>query len=270
MIEWPWLHCGDTARTARTLPRGLFHAVVSIGLSFDGDKEDWIRVQSKALREVLFSCRPGAHMIVRTPPHRAHWFAVAAENCGWEIRDRIAYESSDVSDHWVVARAPLADGTVARNVVSHDAGAINTKDCRLSPAKRWPANFIMGHSAHCSESACSDSCEIEKLGQYAEYFQQLNRSEVCHWVVKLLTKSGHALLDPWMSTGKIGEIAVKRGCLFAGIESNKQIFEETRSYLHDEFEPKRAVRPQSRAHAKPTPKKRRKSVLKSSTQGSVL
>lgn len=100
------------------------------------------------------------------------------------------------SEHWILARKPL-EGTVASNVLTHGAGALNIDGCRIEgepwtwgtqtdirgggynsrrpsegdvfarnveshPGGRWPANVILSHSETCTDS-CADDCPVKML-----------------------------------------------------------------------------------------------------------
>lgn len=55
-----------------------------------------------------------------------------------------------------VARKPLAEGSVASNVLTHSAGALHIDATRIATFKgssghpgRWPANLVLGHLGGC-------------------------------------------------------------------------------------------------------------------------
>lgn len=53
-----------------------------------------------------------------------------------------------------VARKPLSEPTVAKNVLKHGVGALNIDACRISTGDmlqggRWPPNLILQHKATC-------------------------------------------------------------------------------------------------------------------------
>jgi tRNA1(Val) A37 N6-methylase TrmN6 len=98
------------------------------------------------------------------------------------------------SEHWILARAPLAARTVAANVVGHGTGALNIDGCRIGTGKRvpggsgaarrrseyrmgavtegtsgtdpnvgrWPANVAFSHDERCN-GACVDECAVAQL-----------------------------------------------------------------------------------------------------------
>lgn len=65
-----------------------------MGKSWDRDKggrDNWIAWMEQVARECLRLIRPGGHALVWALPRTSHWTAMAWENTGWEVRDRIAY-----------------------------------------------------------------------------------------------------------------------------------------------------------------------------------
>jgi DNA modification methylase len=130
------------------------------GLSFMGkgwDKgvpgvEFWV--------EALRVAKPGAHLLAFGGTRMVHRLAVAIEDAGWEIRDRIhwVYGSGFPKSHnlkgdrkgWGTALKPAVEpiilarkpfkGTVAANVLEWGTGAINVDGCRVpgdDHAKAW-------------------------------------------------------------------------------------------------------------------------------------
>lgn len=99
------------------------------------------------------------------------------------------------SEHWILVRKPLAERTVAANVLKHGTGGINVDGCRvgtesvesgrsgrtecesnafgkglkglLSTDKtfvqgRFPANLVLSHNDDC-EDTCSEGCAVKEL-----------------------------------------------------------------------------------------------------------
>jgi site-specific DNA-methyltransferase (adenine-specific) len=124
------------------------------------------------LAEVLAECRrvlkPGAHALVWALPRTAHWTATALEEAGFAVRDVIVHlfgqgfpKSLDLAraiehqlgdgdaarrwagwgtalkpaaEHWILARSPLAEATVAANVLAWGTGALHVDACRVPVA----------------------------------------------------------------------------------------------------------------------------------------
>src|SRR5581483_2059530 len=99
-------------------------------------------------------------------PRTSHWTATAIENAGFEVRDVITHhygsgfpKSQDVgkaidkighdakewegwgsalkpaSEHWILARKPLGEKSIARNVLRYGTGALNIDACRVERAE---------------------------------------------------------------------------------------------------------------------------------------
>jgi site-specific DNA-methyltransferase (adenine-specific) len=131
--------------------------------------------------------RPGGHLLAFGGTRTAHRMVCAIEDAGFEIRDTLAwmYGSGWPKGHShlkpayepiVLARKPLAAGSVAANVLAHGTGALNIDGCRIEgrpeapgttpatpivtpahgamvrapylvPEGRWPANVVLDEEA---------------------------------------------------------------------------------------------------------------------------
>lgn len=96
------LHLGDCLEIMKALPDQSIHAIVTdppagisfMGKSWDKDKggrDNWIAWMEQVARECLRLIKPGGHALVWAIPRTSHWTAMAWENAGWEVRDRIAF-----------------------------------------------------------------------------------------------------------------------------------------------------------------------------------
>ena len=119
----------------------------------------------RAVRRVM---KPGAHAAVIATDAAYHRIACAIEDAGFEIRDSIhcffastkettthCPEASCEVRHYpvVLARSPLAEPTVARNVLLNGVGAINIDGCRIPTTER-----ITDHSAEAAKSKGKYGC----------------------------------------------------------------------------------------------------------------
>ncbi|NCC59251.1 MAG: site-specific DNA-methyltransferase, partial [Synergistales bacterium] len=176
------LYHGDCLEIMKTLEAGSVEAVVTdppagiafMGKSWDRDKggrDNWIAWMEQVARECLRLIKPGGHALVWALPRTSHWTAMAWENAGWEVRDRIAFafgsgfpkaldvgkaidamagnnpitapstEAAKQWDGWKSALKPAIedwwlfrkplDGTIAGNVLKHGVGALNVEACRV-------------------------------------------------------------------------------------------------------------------------------------------
>jgi site-specific DNA-methyltransferase (adenine-specific) len=89
---------------------------------------------------------------------------------GWNTSLKPAHEPI------VLARKPLAEKTIAANVLKYGTGAMNIDGCRIASsapvqsnsntdnntAGRWPPNVLLTHSTRCN-SQCVDGCPVGEL-----------------------------------------------------------------------------------------------------------
>jgi site-specific DNA-methyltransferase (adenine-specific) len=91
--------------------------------------------------------RPGGHLLAFGGTRTSHRMVCAIEDAGFEIRDTLAwlYGSGWPKGHShlkpafepiVLARKPLAAGSVAANVLAYGTGALNVDGCRIDAAGR--------------------------------------------------------------------------------------------------------------------------------------
>lgn len=94
--------CGDAIEVLAGMEAESFSAIVTdppAGISFmnrawDGDKggrDAWIAWMQGIAAECLRVCKPGAHALVWSLPRTSHWTAMAWENAGWTVRDRVSH-----------------------------------------------------------------------------------------------------------------------------------------------------------------------------------
>lgn len=157
------------------------------------------------LEEVYRVLMPGAHALVWALPRTSHWTATAIEDAGFEVRDVIVHlfgsgfpkslnlgdgwgtALKPASEHWILARKPLAESTVAKQMTATGTGGINVDACRVATAPgdydhpgnprltlaassayqaalhgdlkvtqaephalgRWPSNLVLSHAEGC-------------------------------------------------------------------------------------------------------------------------
>jgi hypothetical protein len=91
---------GDSAEIA--LPENSVDALVCdppagiafMGKDWDEDKggrDAWIAWLAKTLSPAFRALKPGGHGLVWALPRTSHWTAMALEECGFEIRDRVSH-----------------------------------------------------------------------------------------------------------------------------------------------------------------------------------
>jgi DNA modification methylase len=93
---------GDALAVLQSMPSASVDAMVTdppagisfMGAAWDGDKggrNDWIQWLAGVMRESLRVCKPGAHALVWALPRTSHWTAMACEDGGWIVRDRVSH-----------------------------------------------------------------------------------------------------------------------------------------------------------------------------------
>lgn len=146
-------------------------------------------------REALRVLKPGGYLLAAGGTRTFHRLVCALEDAGFEIRDTIMHiygsgfpKSKNVGngwgsalkpaqEPWTLARKPLAESSIARQVLSTGTGALNVDGCRVGASGggwnglgdthneeqwrlnspdgiqrgggRFPANLLLSHSAEC-------------------------------------------------------------------------------------------------------------------------
>ena len=158
---------GDSLDILKKFPDNSFDSMCCdppAGISFMGKKWDkdkggrkqWIAWLESIMTEAFRTLKPGAHILVWAIPRTSHWTATAIENAEFEIRDIVTHifgsgfpKSQNIgkkvkefdgwgsalkpaSEHWILARKPLSEKTIAANVLEHGTGGINIDESRIS------------------------------------------------------------------------------------------------------------------------------------------
>ena len=180
---------GDSLEILKKLPDNSFDSMVTdppAGIAFMGKKWDkdkggrklWIAWLESIMTEAFRTLKPGAHILVWAIPRTSHWTATAIENSEFEIRDVVTHifgsgfpKSHNIgkkikefegwgtalkpaSEHWILARKPLSEKTIAANVLEHSTGGINIDESRIKAGQndgRFPANLILSHKPGCKQ-----------------------------------------------------------------------------------------------------------------------
>ncbi len=150
-------------------------------------------------REAYRVLKPGGHLVAFSSSRTYHRMACAIEDAGFEMRDCLEwiYGSGFPKSHntalkpahepIALARKPLAEKTVAKNVLAHGTGALNIGGCRVGSEGghrappgaggdqsasvsaygtglngvssqvvegmgRWPTNLVLTHSPQCEQA----------------------------------------------------------------------------------------------------------------------
>lgn len=136
-IEWE-VACGDSLVVLRDYPDCCFDSVVTdppAGIGFmnkewdkdRGGRQEWISWLASVMREAYRVLKPGGYALVWAIPRTSHWTALALEEAGFEIRDRVSHifatgfpKSLDLSkaidDHLGLERPVVGDNPNHRPV----------------------------------------------------------------------------------------------------------------------------------------------------------
>ncbi len=82
-------------------------------------------------KQLLFSLKPGGHIITINDKVKYHRNTIALEDVGFEIRDQIIWFFGDDSKSLCLARKPLSEKTIVDNVIKWGTGGINVDGCRI-------------------------------------------------------------------------------------------------------------------------------------------
>jgi site-specific DNA-methyltransferase (adenine-specific) len=139
--------------------------------------------------------------------------AASAAWAGWGTALKPAYEPI------VIARKPLSESSVARQVLKTGTGAINVDAARVGDdAGRWPANlthdgagtvvvhFPGGDAARFFYTAKAD--QHDRIGTGHPTVKPL---DLMQWLARTLTPPGGTILDLFAGSGTTGEAAYREG-----------------------------------------------------------
>jgi DNA modification methylase len=147
-----------------------------------GSRDESIKWLTNIMKETYRVLKPGAHICVFGATRTCHYTMCAIEDAGFEIRDTLhwTFSSGFPKSHniykalqkshpeeaeryrgvgtslkpsheiIVLARKPLSEKTIAKNVLKHGTGGLNIDSCRVGiqgkddrSAGRFPANMIL-------------------------------------------------------------------------------------------------------------------------------
>lgn len=159
---------GDSTEELKKLDTDSVDAVVTdppYGLSFMGKKWDYDVPSIGLWKEVSRVLRPGGFIVGFGGTRTYHRMVVAIEDAGFEIRDQIQwiYGSGFPKSHnlpggfgtalkpanepIVLARKPLSEKTVAKNVLKHGCGALNIDGSRIGVETRTFKGMSTGEAS---------------------------------------------------------------------------------------------------------------------------
>ncbi len=156
----------------------------------------------------------------------------------------------------ILIQKPIAKGlTIAENLLKYGTGALNLEDTRI-PYEQGEGK--VGHNPHPKGRVMANILRTEafedgydkfflvpKVRQRAEKFNHhptLKPVELMEHLIRLVSFSGHHILDPFMGSGSTGVAAMKLDRNFLGYELEANYFQIAKRRLQAVVRPK-AVEP---------------------------
>jgi len=160
------LYQRDCLEVMRALPSDSIDSIVTdppYGISFMAKRWDYDVPGVDVWGEVLRVLKPGGHALVACGTRTQHRMVVNIEDAGFEIRDVVSWiygsgfpkslnigkKDGRCPDGWgtalkpsceffTLARKPLSEKTVAKNVLKWGTGGINVDGCRVGTTREVP------------------------------------------------------------------------------------------------------------------------------------
>jgi site-specific DNA-methyltransferase (adenine-specific) len=92
---------------------------------------DMNNINKNFSKQLLFSLKPGGHIITINDKVKYHRNTIALEDMGFEIRDQIIYFFGNDNKSLCLGRKPLTEKTIVDNVIKWGTGGINVDGCRI-------------------------------------------------------------------------------------------------------------------------------------------
>lgn len=145
---------------------------------------------------------------------------------GWGTSLKPSYEPI------TLARKPMSEASLAKNIIKHSTGALNIDDTRFGPDKKWPTNILFDE-----EQAKKLDEQLANASRFF-YVSKPSKKEkpvidgISHETVKpldlmiqlvsLITPENGTILDPFAGSGTTLEAAWKQGYTSIGIEQESR------------------------------------------------
>ena len=137
----------------------------------------------------------------------------------------------------VLARKPLSEKNVVKNVLKHNNGAINIEECKIPSENNFifPANVIHDGNTNINSLNnyfyCAKPTKNEKGNNNTH--PTVKPINLMSYLCKLVTPKEGTILDPYMGSGTTGIAATKLGMNFIGIESDNQYYSIAKTRLEN-------------------------------------
>lgn len=137
---------GDCLQHLKELPDECVDAIITdppYGISFMNKKWDYSIPSVEVWKECLRVLKSGGHLLSFSGTRTYHRMAVAIEDAGFEIRDTImwlygsGFPKSSICalkpacEPIVLARKPIKESSVIKNIEKYGVGGLNIEDCRI-------------------------------------------------------------------------------------------------------------------------------------------
>jgi site-specific DNA-methyltransferase (adenine-specific) len=175
---------------------------------------------------------------------------------------RIGYIDAADAEHAAVPQPLFGVKAHGKGTYNYRAGEGRNGVVHDVSKGRWPANFILSHSAYCKKNKCHLSCPVLELDQQTAnidgasrffYTTKASRSErnagvekgnnhatvkpikLMRYLVRLVTPPNGTVLDSHAGSGTTGVACVAEGFNFVGIEKEKDHFVIARQRIQHAF-----------------------------------
>lgn len=190
------IYIGDCLEVLKDITDNSIDSIVTdppYGISFMAKRWDYDVPSVEVWRECMRVLKPGGHMLVACGTRTQHRMVVNIEDAGFEIRDVVTWlygqgfpkslnigkatESEDwdgwgtalkpSAEFWTLARKPLSESTVAKNVLKWGTGGINVDGCRVEAGEDHAKNCNRANvKSHWSNSKGSNAVEASPQGRF--------------------------------------------------------------------------------------------------------
>lgn len=276
---------GDSLKILKTLAAGSVDAVVTdppYGLRFMGKKWDYDVPTKELWAGVLRVLKPGGLLLSFGGTRTYHRMVVNIEDAGFDIRDQIQWiygsgfpKSLNIGNGFgtalkpanepvVLARKPISESTVAKNVLKWGTGGINIEASRIGTEVRqnaqksmdidnqgfggiarggvgivqktsgykevqgrWPANVLFDEKVvkDFEWSRFFYCSKASKHERADNNHPTVKPIKLMEYLCRLITPTNGTVLDPFCGSGSTGVAAKRLGFKFIGIEREEAYVE---------------------------------------------
>lgn len=241
---------GEIPARAKGSVRGL-----PIGMKFDPEQGKALQAfLSPVFEETLRILKPGGFMLAFSAPRLYHRMAVAAEDCGFEIRDQYAWRfraraqfKAFALDHFVQRKNGLSEGNKATMIAALDGR--KTPQLRpqfeaiLCAQKPRDGTFLDNWLAHGTGLIDAGQTLTGKVPSTVMHVEKDRKREghptpkpvhLFEHLIRLFTMESQVVLDPFVGSGTTCVAARRAGRSSIGIDVSRDYIEIARQRLESE------------------------------------